>query len=43
MMEGMVARPMPPASSHTTRRGSAMEGRDSSQAVATVASEPPTR
>ena len=33
----MVARPMPPASSQTTRRGSAIEGRDSIQAVATVA------
>ncbi len=43
IMEGMVAKPMPAASSHTTRRGSAIEGRDSSQAVPTVAIEPPIR
>ncbi len=41
MKDGMVAKPIPAVSNHTTRRGSAMEERDSSHAVATVASEPP--
>ena len=43
MIEGMVAKAMPAASSQTTRRGSAMRGRDRSQAVPIVASEPPMR
>ena len=43
MKEGMVAKAIPAVSNHTTRRGLAMDERDSSHAVAMVASEPPQR
>src|SRR5258708_27916155 len=43
MNDGMVATATPPARSHTTRRGFAILGRDSHQAVAAVAIKPPIR
>ena len=43
MIDGIVASATPAASSQTTRRGSAIAGRDRNHAVPTVASDPPNR